>query len=63
MSGIISDNADLHSGLVKTPSANFEMQVVAGDLGSPSTGDIWYNSVSKTFRCRNNASTITITTS
>ena len=62
MSGIISDNADVHSGLIKTPSANMEMQVVAGD-GSPSEGDIWYNSVSKTFRCRNDSATITITTS
>ena len=62
MSGIISDNADVQSGLVKTPSANFTMQTIAGD-GSPSEGDIWFNSVSKTFRCRNDSATVTITTS
>ena len=59
MSGIISDNADVQSGLVKTPSANFVMQTIAGD-GSPSEGDMWFNSVTKTFRCRNNSATVTL---
>ena len=27
MSGIISDNADVHSGLIKTPSANVDIVV------------------------------------
>ena len=35
----------------------------AGDPANPITGQIWYNSVTKQLRGRNNSATITITTS
>ena len=33
----------------------------AGDPANPVTGQIWYNSVTKTLRCRTNTATLTIT--
>ena len=36
---------------------------IAGDPANPITGQIWYNSVTATLRCRTNSSTLTITTS
>ena len=34
----------------------------AGDPANPVTGQIWYNTVTQTLRCRTNAATLTITT-
>jgi|11BtaG_2_1085332.scaffolds.fasta_scaffold05189_2 hypothetical protein len=34
----------------------------AGDPSNPLEGQVWYNSVTKKLRCRNNSSTLTITT-
>ena len=35
----------------------------AGDPANPITGQIWFNTVTKKLRARNNSATITITTS
>jgi len=35
----------------------------AGDPANPLEGQVWYNSVTQSLRCRNNSATLTITTS
>jgi len=35
----------------------------AGDPANPITGQIWFNTVTQTLRCRTNSATLTITTS
>ena len=61
MSGIISDNTDKDSGLIKTAEAGVEK--LASDPGSPATGQLWYNTASGVFKGYNGSATVTITTS
>ena len=43
MSGIVGDNFDKESGLIKS---GVGIQKVASDPGSPADGEIWYNTTS-----------------
>ena len=38
------------------------IKAYAGNPANPITGQLWYNTVTKTLRGRNNSATITITT-
>ena len=41
----------------------FAIKSYAGDPANPKEGQVWYNSITKKLRARNNSATITITTS
>jgi len=60
MSGIVGNNTDRESGLVK--AAVGEIEVIAGDPGSPATGQIWYNSSANVFKFFNGSANLTVST-
>ena len=60
MSGIISNNTDKDSGLVKTGEIGVEQ--LASDPGSPATGQLWYNTTSGVFKGFNGSANVTIDT-
>jgi len=49
MSGKVGDNTGRSSGLLKAVSSN-EVESLSSDPGSPSNGQIWYNTTSNTFK-------------
>ena len=61
MSGIVGNNTDRESGLIKPAVGEVEKR--ASDPGSPVAGQIWYNTTSNVFKIYNGSSTVTITTS
>jgi|TARA_Y100000296_G_C5116160_1_gene227858 hypothetical protein len=48
MSGIVGDNFDQESGLVKSGAVGFKK--VASDPGSPAVGEVWYNTTTGDFK-------------
>jgi len=61
MSGIVGDNFDQESGLVKSGAVGFKK--VASDPGSPAVGEVWYNTTGNVFKFFDGSNTITVTTS
>ena len=60
MSGIVGNNTDRESGLIK--AAVGEVEKLASDPGSPVEGQIWFNTESNVFKFFDGSSTQTIST-
>jgi len=60
MSGIVGNNTDRESGLIK--AAVGEVEKLAADPGSPVEGQIWFNTESNVFKFFDGSSTQTIST-
>jgi|TARA_Y100000310_G_scaffold239032_1_gene242580 hypothetical protein len=61
MSGTISNNISQSSGSITAPSGG--IQILASDPGSPTTGQVWYNSTTNTLKYYNGSATRTVTAS
>jgi len=61
MSGTISNNISQSSGSVTAPAGG--IQILSSDPGSPTTGQVWYNSTSNTLKYYNGSATRTVTAS
>ena len=55
MSGIVGNNTDRESGLVK--AAVGEIEDLASDPGSPADGEIWYNTTSGDLKINDDGTT------
>ena len=60
MSGIVGNNTNRESGLVK--AAVGEVEKLASDPGSPVEGQIWFNTTSNVFKYFDGSNTQTIST-
>jgi hypothetical protein len=61
MSGSTADNAGLQSGTVAAAAAGIE--ILSSDPGSPTTGQIWFNSTTSLLKYYNGSATRTVTDS
>jgi len=54
MSGIVGNNFDKESGLIKSGTG---IAQVASDPGSPAVGEVWYNTTTGDLKVNDNGST------
>jgi len=60
MSGIVGNNTDRISGLVKLSVG--EVEKLASDPGSPAEGQIWFNTAGNVFKFFDGTNTLTVST-
>ena len=60
MSGIVGNNTDRESGLVK--AAVGEIENLASDPGSPAEGQIWFNTAGNVYKFFDGSNVITVST-
>ena len=61
MSGTVSDNTGIGTGSIAEAAGG--VSIVSSDRGSPTTGQVWYNSTSNTLKYYNGSATRTVTAS
>ena len=61
MSGSTADHAGRQSGTVAAASAGIE--ILSSDPGSPTTGQVWFNSTTSLLKYYNGSATRTVTDS
>ena len=61
MSGSTADNAGRQSGVIAAASAG--IQILSSDPGSPTTGQVWFNSTTSLLKYYNGSATRTVTDS
>ena len=61
MSGTVSDNIDRQSGVVAAVATGIEL--LSSDPGSPTTGQVWFNTTTSLLKYYNGTATRTVTDS
>jgi len=61
MSGSITDNIGRQSGVIEVAATDIEL--LSSDPGSPTTGQVWFNTTTSLLKYYNGTATLTVTDS